>query len=412
MATHEYWQFAFVGESYTGTESVPSLGRNVPLRVEVSNLPDGTELIADDNNAHTVSGDHLRVYYAIPLLPDPTGYVLTGKLKILRKLKEFPRAHDDSEAEIVLTEDNTSTISTLTRGEYRLKLDQLDDIDSTKADVWYYTIFYEAEDSPTTTTWIYSPLNGHDRGFALKNLSTSTFGDQLFRYFPSGLRVVDKKEGNDTLYKLSQIFGRVIDEVSERLDQFSQKRFLPMEVDAAFIPYIDQLLGWPTNFELGELRRRRETLNAISLWKSKGTNNAFELALQELTGWNVELYKGYDYVVTTATVENTLDPNNAPTGWVEQEDGVWANQVNDIVFNGTPDLSGNPPPFTQGSKDNNFRVMFDSTSWVNTYGVLVYMVAELSDSALPQDLASAKIVRLLDYLAIHYANFEVQQAPA
>ena len=408
MATHEYWQFAFVGESYAGTESVPSLGRNVPLRVEVSNLPDGTELIADDNNSHTVSGDHLRVYYAIP--NNPEGYALTGKVYIKRKLKEFPRAYDDPKAKTVLSLPNAN-IGSVTREEYRLKLDQQDDIDSTKADVWYYTIFYEATDTDNNT-WIYSPLNGHDRGFALKNLSTSTFGDQLFRYFPSGLRVVDKKEGNDTLYKLSQIFGRVIDEVSERLDQFSQKRFLPMEVDAAFIPYIDQLLGWPTNFELGELRRRRETLNAISLWKSKGTNNAFELALQELTGWNVELCKGYDYVVTTATVENTLDPNNAPTGWVQQEDGVWANQVNDIVFNGTPDLSGSSPPFTQGSKDNNFRVMFDSTSWVNTYGVLVYMVAALSSSALPQDLASAKIVRLLDYLAIHYANFEVQQAPA
>ena len=410
MATHEYWQFAFVGESYAGTESVPSLGRNVPLRVEVSNLPDGTELIADDNNAQTVSGDHLRVYYAIP--NDPEGYALTGKTLIKRKLKEFPRDYNDPKAKTVLSIPFTN-IANVTREEYRLKLDQQDDVDSTKADVWYYTIFYEATDTDNNnTTWIYSPLNGHDRGFALKNLSTSTFGDQLFRYFPSGLRVVDKKEGNDTLYKLSQIFGRVIDEVSERLDQFSQKRFLPMEVDAAFIPYIDQLLGWPTNFELGELRRRRETLNAISLWKSKGTNNAFELALQELTGWNVELCKGYDYVVTTATVENTLDPNNAPTGWNQQEDGVWANQVNDIVFNGTPDLSGSPPPFTQGSKDNNFRVMFDSTSWVNTYGVLVYMVAALSSSALPQDLASAKIVRLLDYLAIHYANFEVQQAPA
>jgi hypothetical protein len=182
-----------------------------------------------------------------------------------------------------------------------------------------------------------------------------------------------------------------------------------MEVDAAFIPYIDQLLGWPTNFELGELRRRRETLNAISLWKAKGTNNAFELALQELTGWNIELYKGYDYVITTATVEDTLDANTAPTGWVVAEDGVWADQVNDIVFNGTPDLSG-VVNFTDGSKDNLFRVMFDSSSWVNTYGVLVYMINSISDSSLPAELAKDKIVRLLDYLAIHYANFDVQRA--
>lgn len=407
MATHEYWQFAFVGESYAGTESVSSLGNIAPLKVEVSNLPDGSVLVSEDDLTHTVSGDHLRVYYTIP--SDPSGYTLTGNVKILRKLKEFPRAHDDSEAEIALTENNTNSINTLIRDEYHLKLDDSALIDSDKADVWYYTAFYEATDTNSATTWIYSPLNGHDRGFALKNVSTSAFGNQLFNYFPSGLRVIDKKEGNDTLYKLSQIFGRVIDEVSERLDQFSQKRFLPMEVDAAFIPYIDQLLGWPTNFELGELRRRRETLNAISLWKAKGTNNAFELALQELTGWNIELHKGYDYVITTATVEDTLDANTPPSGWVEAEDGVWADQVNDIVFNGTPDLSGTVN-FTDGSKDNLFRVMFDSSSWVNTYGVLVYMINSISDSSLPAELANDKIVRLLDYLAIHYANFDVQQA--
>jgi hypothetical protein len=48
---------------------------------------------------------------------------------------------------------------------------------------------------------------------------------------------------------------------------------------------------------------------------------------------------------------------------------------------------------------------------VNTFGVLVTLVEELQASALPRDLAYDKITRLLEYLAVHYANFEVQVAP-
>ena len=100
-------------------------------------------------------------------------------------------------------------------------------------------------------------------------LDTSAFGQQMFDYFPRGIRIKDKSEANDTLYRLCQIFGKPLDEIKERLDQFSAKRFDPNEVDAAFIPYIDNLLGWPTNFELSEGRRRYETGDAINVWKAK-----------------------------------------------------------------------------------------------------------------------------------------------
>lgn len=404
MATHEYWQFAFVGETHTGTEVVSNLGSAVPLKVELSNLPVGSAPY-EEFPITLVNQEHIRVLYGLP--SDPTGYTLTGDLKILKKLKEFPRDHTDTKAETVKSE--TLVLANVNRDEYFFILDELK-LNDEQPDVWYYTIFYEAVNTTTTNTvWIYSPLNGHDRGFVLTNNTTSTYGDQLFNYFPQGIRLIDSAEGNNTLSRLCQIFGRVFDEVQDRLNQIDKKRFLPMEVDASIIPYIDHLLGWPTNFELSELKRRRETLNAIELWKAKGTNNAFELALQELTGWDIELTNGYEYVLTTATVDQNLDHTSAPTGWNTATDGDWATQVNAMVHNGTPDLSNPPVPFTEGSKDNTFRVMFDSNSWVNTFGVLVTLDQPQGTSALSEDLAYDKISRLLEYLAVHYANFEVQR---
>ena len=404
MATHEYWQFAFVREEFTGTTKVTSVARACPLIVELSGLPQNSVPNANYPSVQT-SGDHLRVYYGFP--ENPIGYSLTGKVKVLKKRKEFPRAYNDSLAiEVVDVDLLFNGVFLPNRDTYYLALDEsFGDNDN---EIYYFTVFYEATNSEDETVWIYSPVHSHDRGFRLSSLESS-FGQQMFSYFPSGIQMRDKSEGNDTLKKLCLIFGKAFDEIKARLDQFSDKRHLPMDVDASFIPYLDQLLGWPTNYELSESRRRQETLNALTLWRSKGTDEAFKLALQTLTGWEVNLYKGYNYVVTTATADDFLDPNSPPGGWVESTDGVWADQVNSVVFNGTPNLSNPPITFNPGSYENTFRVMYDSDSWVNTFGVLVQLVGELSTgSPLSEELAYAKVVRMLEYLSIYYAKFEVR----
>lgn len=400
MSTHEYWQFAFVREVGDGTKAIPQLGFSSPLKVEVSNLVQGSAP-NEDQPLSLVTGDHIRVEYARP--NDPTGFTLTGNIRILKKTKEFPRGYADSQAVLVVEE----SLSALNLNEYKLFIDH---VVSDSRVVWYYTAFYEALDANDSTVWLFSPINGHDRGFALSS-DTSAFGQQMFDYFPRGIRIKDKSEADDTLYRLCQIFGKPLDEVKERLDQFSAKRFDPNEVDAAFIPYIDNLLGWPTNFELSEGRRRSETGDAINVWKAKGTNDAFELVLQRITGWDVELYEGYNYVVSTATAEDALDPNTPPVGWDEQTDGVWADQVNALPFNGTPDLSDPNHGYMPGSFNSPFRVIHDSSTWLNFFGVLVNLSSPLGDgSPLLRNLAKEKIERLLEYLAIHYANFNIQVA--
>lgn len=400
MATHESWQFAFVREVGSGTKAVSHLGFSSPLKVEISNLPEGS-VPQEDQPLTTVTGDHIRVMYALP--NDPEGYTLTGNVRVLKKTKEFPRGYADTQAK-VLVEEN---IGALSLNEYKLYLDH--EV-SAERSIWYYTVFYEATDVNDQTIWLFSPINSHGRGFALSS-EESKFGQQMFDYFPRGIRVKDHSEAEDTLYRLCQILGKPLDEIKERIDQFSSKRFNPSDVDAAFIPYIDNLLGWPTNFELSEGRRRYETADAVNIWKTKGTNDAFELVLQRITGWDVELYQGYNYVISTATFEDALDPNNPPVGWDEQTDGVWADQVNSVPFNGTPDLSNSNQGYFPGATANPFRVINDGSSWVNIFGVLVALTTPLSEGTpLLQGLARQKISRLLDYLAVHYANFSIQVA--
>lgn len=400
MATHEYWQFAFVAEEFVGTEKSIDVARLCPLKVELSGLP--PESTPNPDYQVETTGDHIRIYYGLP--SDPSGYTLTGLVKVLKKLKEFPRAYNDSLATEVVDIDLSGSLAT--RDVYFFVVDEEFLVNDNA--VYYYTVFYQAIDTEDNTVWVYSPVHSHDRGFRLSS-EDSAFGLQMFEYFPQGIKMRDKSEGNDTLYRLCLVFGKAFDEIKARLDQYSEKRHLPSEVDASLIPYIDHLIGWPTNYELSESRRRQETLNALTLWKAKGTTDAFELALQTLTGWQINLYKGYEYILTTATVDDFLDPSNPPSGWVESTDGVWADQVNGMIFNGTVDLSNPPVSFQSGAYDNTFRVMYDSQGWVNTYGVLVQLVAALNTgSPLSEELAYRKVVRMLEYLAVYYANFEVR----
>lgn len=394
MPTHEYWQFAFVKDVPTTVKVLPELGANAPLRVEMSNLPNGTAPDEDAPNT-TVSGEHLRVYWSMP--SNPAGYTLTGGVKILKSSKEFPRDPSDTTLTSVF-EDNNYSLAT--RDTEVLHLDA--EVGSYRR-VWYYTAFYELQDANSDTFWAFSPVNGHDRGFTLTSVD-SAFGEQLYNYFPRRIRQLDFADSDQPLYNLCQIFGRAFDEIKERLSRFNDTKYDPNQVDAALIPYIDQMLGWPTNFELTEGARRKETANILDIWKAKGTYSALELALQEVTGWEINFYEGYNFVLTTATADDFLDPNTVPVGWDISTDGDWANLVSTRAFNGTPDLSGTYT-FSPGSYNNTFRTIFDNSGWQNRYGLLVELASAVTADALNSQLAREKVTRLMPYLSLHYAKW-------
>jgi len=400
MATHEQWQFSFVKEKGSDVINVPALGAKIPLIVEQSALNNGA--ILDPNQPTTgVTGEHNRVRYGFP--SNPVGFTLTGNVKLLKKKKEFPRSAADSTADVVF--------STTLSGDRDVYLDYVDHEASGKQNVWYYTVFYELTRTvDDTNVWAYSSIHGHDRAFVLKN-GESTYGNRLFNYLPVGIRLLDESEGDDTISKIDQIMGKALDEFKQHLDHFSANMFDIANVDAHLLPYIDQMLGWPTNFELRELRRRKETANAITLWKKKSTALNVEFAAQTLTGWDTELVEGHNYVLSTYGGEDVHDPNTPPTGWVESTDGVWADIVNAMPFNGTVNLADPGSVRIQGRSTDNYRVIAENElhGWRNPYGVLVQLISQISDEdPLISDLAKNKLRRLISYLLIHYANAHIQ----
>ena len=406
MSTHEYWQFAFVKDAPDDTKALPRLGYSAPLVVETSNMPTGSKLAdtpvgrsASDLYAQgdsVTSGNHIRVYWAYP--QDFSQYTLTGGIKILRKTKEFPRSHQDNQAETLV---NISATGIQTRDDYTLFIDN--DLNLTNT-IFYYTAFYEVRLSDSSTIWAFSPINGHDRGFPL-NADSEVYGKLLYDYFPRGIRLKDYTEGGESLHKLCRIIGRAFDEASDRLDLFQETRYLPDRVDAALLPYIDHLLGWPTNFELSEKSRRDETGNILDLWRSKGTTQSLELALQETLGWSINLYYGYEYTLSTATAEDAINPLNPPDGWSEAVDGVWSDIVSNRPFNGTMSTAHTYTPDSEGSS---IRTLYNNTGWHNIYGLLIELVSPVVSDALSSTLARDKIMRIMPYLAMHYVNFNIK----
>lgn len=401
MATHESWQFAFVKEVDKGIYELSSLGSKSPLQVEESNLVVGS--VPDpESPLQVVTGNHVRVYWSIP--SDINGYTLTGKIKVFRKTKEFVRYLNDSEAVEIINYDFSTTLADVDRDTKFLFLDQTDLKLGAK---YYYTAFYEVtETSSSETKWALSQINGFDRAYVLDS-GESVQGGKLYEYMPVGVRQKDYDDTSGTLFKFLQIIGKAFDEYKEHLDSFNSNKFKIDRVDAALIPYIDQMLGWPTNFELGELRRREETENIINVWKNKGANDALELAIQTILNWDVEIQQSHNYVLTTATGEEKYyEDVNAPPGWDDNVDGVWANIREAVPKNTIPDFSGRV--VIRNFLNDNYRVMtdFNDLGWKRAFHFVVQLI---NPSQVGRPLLGAlikeKVRRLMPYLAVHYSDF-------
>lgn len=94
------------------------------------------------------------------------------------------------------------------------------------------------------------------------------------------------------------ILGRVYDSLKTDADQILRVYDVD-RVDAAYLEYVDGLLGWPTNFDLGEQARRRETLNAVNLFKLKGRPRAVESFIEGVTLWDASVSQGWRRVMFT-----------------------------------------------------------------------------------------------------------------
>jgi phage tail-like protein len=98
------------------------------------------------------------------------------------------------------------------------------------------------------------------------------------------------------LERFLRIFGTVADSVKTDIERMLDN-YKVDTVEAELLPYIDRLIGWPTNFELPEGKRRKETLNAVALYKRKGRADAIEAFVEAVAEWDVTTYEGWRYVM-------------------------------------------------------------------------------------------------------------------
>lgn len=415
------WQFSKVRT--TEIADIVEIGNQIPLLIEETNLPLGTTIhrVAVRQSIINVGGqisfvlakaiedspqittDCLIVKVGIPL--DTDQFTFTGDIAILSSEIEYPRAYDLNRYKLEF-EGYVNSYSTY-RDEYITQII----LPSTSGIVKYITLLYKVNlvGVQGDPFYIYSQVNCLNSGVANKlyNPLESKLGLKLFNRLPAYLKKEDEKNGNATK-KLLNILGRTLDDVETKVNQIKNTYDVD-NVNADKIPYIDNLLGWETNFELNEQIRRFETKNVIDVYKTKSTTRSIELILQEILGWNVEIQEGYPYVFSLN--QKPYELLAKPDDWNDATDGDWdqllANSPLSVTYNtdmGIVDIGSTFSPIAilpsfSDNKDNT------SNNFQNLNGVLIKLYPLPNRRVkLGRDLLD-KLNVLLPQLLVHYADY-------
>jgi phage tail-like protein len=120
------------------------------------------------------------------------------------------------------------------------------------------------------------------------------------------------------LEKFISIFGYVADSVKTEIDMVRDNYDIEV-VHAKLIPYIDAILGWPTNVDLDVQSRRRETSRAVDLYKIKGRIDALEAFVENVASWEATTHYGWLMVMYLNNEETPL-----PTPATVDLTKIWA----------------------------------------------------------------------------------------
>lgn len=423
LAESDGWQFRFVPDHGPDTDRIPELGANAPFESSCENLPVGATLPTQPDAVGMgvggvpaeieVTGPYLRLSVGVPT-PIDAVFGWDGRVAILKSATRFPRdANGAGSGEAI----STASLNLATHTDWPLTAGRiyLADFDIAQPGViWYYTVFYG---NSVTGQYAFSPAHGHTRNWAAENrlrdgVPYSLAGDTIYAELPKEFRRLDA-QANHTTYRIIQAIGRVLDIVEETVDLRTSALHNPDETDASRLPYLDWLLGWPTNYELDEQKRRTETQQAVQLWKRKGSDPALELVVQTITGWDVSLVHGWRWVMRSNP--RAFDPDTPPADWVTETDGEWAEAVNSIPYpmsynafdpemrigRGTPSDRVCYSPSTEQLIDREF-----GWSWQNQNGLLI-VLRRVEGSGLLTETLVRKINRMARIFTAHWRAFSI-----
>jgi len=403
LAERDAWQFQFVVDPPPTVRRLPELGEGARLETESRNLPVGTSIqttgAAFTLESTTITGPYVVCSARTPSdLPD-LDFAFDGRVLVIRSVRRFPRGPSEGEVVAEFVDAPSDT-------DFRV----VDHVPSGQT-AWYYTTLFG---DSVTGKMTFSPVFGHSRVIALTNAAvdgepTSRFGDRAYDLLPAWFRKIDA-ENELSMYRICQVFGRIFDGFWDELVVHRDTMFDLDRMDAARLPYVDWMLAWPTNFELSESARRRETAAAVGFWKQKGTHGALSALVELLTGYQAEVYEGWRWVATTSVVP--FDPLVEPADWDESADGVWASIVSSTPLQATFD-STNPDLPRNIGEFNDLLVYTPSTEVVdgavgvpwrpqNTNGLLVVLRPVVGVTGAVSETLTRKVARFLPLFLGHY----------
>lgn len=390
-----------------------TLGSAVPLLVDKGLVPIGGNagtvayplMVLGPNDDDQLTGSYLSVQVGIPA--DIPGYFEFGEsFIILRRMGEYPRSLTELSAglaELVTAQYGVDPDPTVVaRDEYLPQFSVLSQV-SVENTVWYFTVFYK---NNLTNRYTFSPEHGHARDWGYPNPDESFHGELLFSYLARKHQSLDA-ENADTAYRICKAIGRLFDSIKAEIGFEYTTRYDPYHVDAARLPYLDWLLGWPTNFDLPCNVRRSETAHAAEILQRKGAVNALRYTLRIITGWDVEIYEGWRWVLNTIE-DDELDPLIPPTGWDATVDGDWAAIVGQYLqLQVTYDSTNPDMEVGAGTYDDVVCYTPSTDSWQNDDVVLIVLKQIWGVSGILPDAVVTKVERMVDFLLPHFMRAEV-----
>lgn len=298
-----------------------------------------------------------------------------GRVRILRKTDEWPQSWDDPDAEIVSDEVTVAPTN-----------NEITQSDLAQGKIFYYTLFMQRTDG----YWIEDKVNNRQSAYPYDRWGNTEY---MFGSLPKGWQI-DDGLGTEDLYNFMRIFGALADNMKTDTENLLTL-FSAEEVHADLLWMIDAKLYWPTWGAIGAIQQRKETLRAVDNYKLFGTEPGYESILQEASGWDVEVYEGWRYVMFTnwrfgCTTPDTTDSQLLPNvGTITDllkyvNDGNGWHAVSGLAFELT-DVVDVSAALTAEMVDRWYQLIdFSKASYV-TYGIVIAPLVVEETILLPED---------------------------
>jgi len=317
-------------------------------------------------------GNALTISLGIPELTASPDW--NRQLKILRKIGEYPQAHNDPDAEVFLVK-SYAAIGGVS--------ETYDDAVLLPGQIYYYAIFAQT----LTGSWV------HD--WRLDRAAAYPYGrwgcaDYLFGSLPFGWQKADS-DGSGHLEDFITIFGALCDNIKTDAEHL-RSLFDTTNIHTELIEYLDDKIAWPTWYSAGGLKRRKDTERAVDLYKLIGREDAYVQLLESVSDWDAEITEGWRFVMFSnnkfsSTTPDTSDPDLLPNVGLTtdllkytNDDGSW-HSLSGLLFL-MSEIAGVSGPFTLAMVSRYHELIeLAKATYANYQLVLIPSSEELFDLA-------------------------------